>query len=72
MLLKIITNMLKNYCLVMTKIHNRSIILAAVGVKLTCGAVLLSWFWPEQASIKHTCIILICTVLKWTDKLMEP
>ena len=43
MMLKIITNMLKNnYCLVMTKIHNRSIILAAVGVKLTCGAVLLS------------------------------
>ena len=42
MLLKIITNMLKKYCLVMTKIHNRSIILAAVGVKLTCGAVLLS------------------------------
>ena len=29
-------------CLVMTKIHNMSIIFAAVGLKLTCGAILLS------------------------------
>ena len=34
----------------MTKIHNRSIIFAAVGLRLTCGAILLSWFWPEQTS----------------------
>ena len=33
-----------------TKIHNRSIIFAAVGLRLTCGAILLSWFWPEQTS----------------------
>ena len=35
----------------MTKIHNMSIIFAAVGLKLTCGAILLSWFWPERAFI---------------------
>ena len=34
----------------MTKIHNRSIIFAAEGLRLTCGAILLSWFWPEQTS----------------------
>ena len=32
----------KKYCLVMTKIHNMSIIFAAVGLKLACGAILLS------------------------------
>ena len=49
---KIITNTLKKvlFNLVMTKIHNRSIIFAAVGLRLTCGAILLSWFWPEQTS----------------------
>ena len=31
----------------MTKIHNMSIIFAAVGLKLT-RAILLSWFWPER------------------------
>ena len=35
----------------MTKIHNMSIIFAAVGLKLTCGSILLSWFWPERAFI---------------------
>ena len=38
----------------MTKIHNMSIIFAAVGLKLTCGAILLSWFWPERAFIYNT------------------
>ena len=52
MLLKIITNTLKKvlFNLVMTKIHNRSIIAAAVGLRMTCGAILLSWFWPERTS----------------------
>ena len=35
----------------MTKIHNISIRFAAVGLKLICGAILLSLFWPEQAFI---------------------
>ena len=35
----------------MTKIHKMSLIFAAVGLKLTCGAILLSWFWPERAFI---------------------
>ena len=51
MLLKIINSTLKTYCLAMTKIRNMSIIFAAVGLKLTCGAILLSWFWPERAFI---------------------
>ena len=39
----------KKYCLMMTKIHNKSIIFAAVGLKLACGAILLSWFRrPER------------------------
>ena len=41
MLLKIITNTLKKV-LLMTKICNRSIIFTAVGLKLTCSAILLS------------------------------
>ena len=36
----------------MTQMHNMSIIFAAVGLKLTCGAILLSWFWPERAFIR--------------------
>ena len=35
----------------MTKICDRSIIFTAVGLKLTCSAILLSWLWPERASI---------------------
>ena len=37
----------------MTKIHNMSIIFAAGGLQLTCGAILLSWFWPERAFINY-------------------
>ena len=39
----------------MTKIHNRSIIFVTVELKFTCGAILLSWFWPERASIIWLC-----------------
>ena len=42
----------------MTKIHNMSIIFAAVGLKLTCGAILLSWFWPERAFIDNTQVLI--------------
>ena len=43
MLLKIITNTLKKvlFNLVRTKIHNRPIIFAGVGLRMTCGAILL-------------------------------
>ena len=37
--------------IMMTKIHNRSIIFATVELKFTCVAIVLSWFWPERASI---------------------
>ena len=40
----------------MTKICKTSIISAAVGLKLTCSAILLSRFWPERASIWVTFI----------------
>ena len=39
----------------MTKIHNRSIIFVTVELKFTCGAILLSWFWPERASTIWLC-----------------
>ena len=42
MLLKIITNTLKKVLFIDDKICNRSIIFAAVGLKLTCTAILLS------------------------------
>ena len=45
----------------MAKIHNMSIIFAAVGLKSTCGAILLSWFWPEQAFIIGSAINLYCS-----------
>ena len=35
----------------MTKIHNGSIINAALAEKVTCDAILLYQFWPERASI---------------------
>ena len=42
----------------MTKIHNMSIKFAAVGLKLTRCASLLSWFWPEQAFIDNTQVLI--------------
>ena len=46
------------YTKMMTKIHNTSIIFALVGLKLTCGAIILSWFWPERASIDNTQVLI--------------
>ena len=52
MLLKIIINTLKRVLFSDDKstheVHN---ICCAVGLKLTCGAILLQWFWPERASV---------------------
>ena len=41
MQLKKISNTLKKCCVVMTKIHNGSIITAALAKKVTCDAILL-------------------------------
>ena len=41
MQLKKINNTLKKSCVVMTKIHNESIINAALAKKVTCDAILL-------------------------------
>ena len=40
MQLKEINNTLKKSCVVMTKIHNRSIVNAALAKKVTCDAIL--------------------------------
>ena len=52
----------------MTKIHNMSIMFAAFGLKLTCDAILLSWFWPERAFIVFVFEITKTKTPKFTDK----
>ena len=47
----------------MTKIHNGSIINAALAEKVTYDAILLYQFWPERASI-HLCYIVMYFVFK--------
>ena len=51
MQLKKNNNTLKKSCVVMTKIHNGSLINAALAEKVTYDAILLYQFWPERASI---------------------
>ena len=63
MQLKKNNNTLNKSCVVMTKIHNGSIINAALAEKVTYDAILLYQFWPERASI-HLCYIVMYFVFK--------
>ena len=36
----------------------RNTVFAEVGLKLTCGAILLSWFWPERVFIDKTQVLI--------------
>ena len=53
MLLKIITNMLKKVLFIDDKNRQQVHNIGCVGLKLTFCAMLLSWFWPERASIEN-------------------
>ena len=73
MLLKIITNTLKKVLFSDDKntqhVHK---ICCSVGLKLTCGAILLSWFWPERAFIRKRHVDKVLSVSRKTTWVYSP